>query len=141
MDQIRSALLVEVNDNLTIGARSKLVTTCQELLTQRLKVINLAIEDHPHRAVLIAERLMPAVQIDNAQAPHTQSDLRLNEETFVVRPAVAHDRTHRTQVARVHGTIVKAHDSGNATHRIRRCWGRERDCSVMPSQKRRRPGS
>ena len=43
-----------------------------ELRAQLAIVVDLAVEDHPDRAVLVADRLMAAGEIDDAQPAHAE---------------------------------------------------------------------
>ena len=74
IDQIGSIVLVQMDDHLRIRPRGEPMSARQQPLSQQLEVINLAIEDHPHRAIFIRQWLMTVVQVDDAQAAHPESD-------------------------------------------------------------------
>src|SRR5262249_4521029 len=45
-------------------------------------------------AFLVVDRLMAGRQVDDAQAPHSERNSRLDEHAFIVRAAVADDVAH-----------------------------------------------
>jgi hypothetical protein len=60
-----------MDDHFRIGIRGKAMSVRFESLSQRLKIVDLAIEDHPGGSIFVAQRLMACVQIDDAQSPHS----------------------------------------------------------------------
>src|ERR1039458_2490001 len=78
-------------------------------------VVDLAVECDPHRAVLVAQRLVAAIDIRNGGASgadrHTR--LRVGVHAFVVWAAMAQRRAHRPNRACV-GIVRAPRDS---THR------------------------
>jgi hypothetical protein len=69
-------------------------------------VVDLAVEDSPHRAVLVAHRLMAALDVDDAQPPSPERDAAgIDVESIVIGPAVGHARGHapRSVATRVGG--------------------------------------
>jgi hypothetical protein len=55
--QVLAVLLVEVHDHLGVRMRAELVAACLQARAQRLEVVDLAVEHHRHRAVLVVDRL------------------------------------------------------------------------------------
>src|SRR5260221_730170 len=66
----------------------------QQILAQLLKVVNLPVEDDPDGSVLIANRLTPRAQIDDAQALHSQTDRTLDIDAFIVRTPMTDRPAH-----------------------------------------------
>src|SRR5262245_55354029 len=63
-------LLVQVDDRFRVALRSEPVTARQEIRTQILEVVDLAVEHEPDRAVFVGNRLARIRgQVDDAQAP------------------------------------------------------------------------
>ena len=60
-------------------------------------VINFAIKDDPNAAVFIAERLVTALDVNNAEAAHSEPDVLLDKEAAVVGSAVHDSLVHRRQ--------------------------------------------
>src|SRR5205085_9316702 len=82
--EIRTKILIQVHDHLGIAPGGQLVAARQQLLLKRREVVNLAIEHDRYGAVLVGDRLPAVVNIDDAQPSHAHTDVRPNEETFVV---------------------------------------------------------
>jgi hypothetical protein len=57
----------------------------EQQLRQRRRVVDLAVADHLHRAVLVAERLAAALDVVDREASHAESDLALHELARGVR--------------------------------------------------------
>ena len=75
-DAALALLLIEVDNALGIGARGETVTFGLQLRLQLAAVVDLAVEDDLDRAVLVAERLVPARDVEDAQAGHPQAGAR-----------------------------------------------------------------
>jgi hypothetical protein len=71
----RPHLLVEVDDDLGVGLGCQLVPLLQQLLAQLDVVEDLAVEDNPQALILVAHRLLPAAEVDNAQPGAAQPNL------------------------------------------------------------------
>ena len=91
---------------------SEAVTSSLQCLAQLAEVVDLAIEDEPHRAVLIGQRLMTCfAQIDDAQPPMAQGDTLAQVMTLVVWSAMRDRRGHpRDQIA------IRPRESGYSAH-------------------------
>src|SRR5215510_4237403 len=74
---------------------AELMAARKQFLAQLGEVVNFAVEDHPNRAVLVADRLAPRGQVDDREPPHSQRDVLFEIEAFVVRPAMNDGRRHR----------------------------------------------
>ena len=61
-------------------------------------VVNLAVADDVDRAILVGDRLVAGLQIDNAQAAKPEPDARRGEKAFAIGSAmpqrVGHAREH-----------------------------------------------
>src|SRR5919201_2619771 len=57
LDEGFSVALVQMDDDLGVGLRPEAMTGGGELLAELLKVVDLSVEDGPHRSVLAALRL------------------------------------------------------------------------------------
>ena len=114
--EIGAVVLVEVHDGFRVAGRAEDVPATLEVAPQRAVVVDFAVEDHPHRAVFVRHRLMPAVEINDAQTAHAQPHAAVHVEAFVVRPAVRHRAAHGAQFGLDDRGAVPADDSSNATH-------------------------
>src|SRR5215510_11374269 len=97
--------------------RAKLIASGQQSLAQLGEVVNFAVEDHPNRAVLVADRLAPRSQVDDREPPHSQRDVLFEIEAFVVRPAMNDGRRHPTRNLFIRRPCLFSIDeSENAAH-------------------------
>jgi hypothetical protein len=80
-------------------------------------IVDFTIEDNPNRAVLIADGLVAGDQVNDAQAPHSESDAAVRVNTLIVRTAMSHRGTHPAQdVLANRGLFPELHDARNSTH-------------------------
>ena len=66
-----------------------------ELRSHLGEVVDLAVEDDPDRAVLVAERLIAGRQIDDAEPPVAEADAGADVEAVRVGAAMRDRRGHR----------------------------------------------
>jgi hypothetical protein len=89
----------------------------RQLCHQRLKIIDLAVEDDANRAVLVELRLVAGHEIDNRQSPVPQPDPRGKVETVAVRSAMGDDLGHATEQAAIDiARSAEIEDPGYAAH-------------------------
>ena len=107
-----------------------------QLVAQVAEVVDLAVEDHDHRAVLVEHRLVAGVEVDDGKARVREADARrqvhalavrtamplgpvhpLEEQPLDRRPAVGIEDADEAAHARVQSSAVDA----AATGRIRTC--------------------
>ena len=74
LDAARPELLVEVHDDLGVGRRREAVAARHELAPQLAVVVDLAVEDDPDRAVLVGDRLLAGLEVDDGQPAHAEPD-------------------------------------------------------------------
>src|SRR5215469_1075989 len=80
-------------------------------------IVDFAIEDDPERVIFVRERLMPGGKVDNAQAPHADSDPAFGVDAFIVRAAMRHHPAHPPQDRSVGVRVpVESYDSSDSTH-------------------------
>ena len=78
LDAIGPPLLVEVDDDLGVGRRLEDVAAGDQLGAQLDVVEDLAVEGDPDGAVLVAHRLLAAVEIDDAEARVRETDVAVD---------------------------------------------------------------
>ena len=83
-----------MDNHLCIRLRHKDMPTISQILTQFLIVVNLSIENNPHRPVFITDRLVPCVEIDNRQSPKAKTDRSGPVVSFIVRSTVPNGIRH-----------------------------------------------
>ena len=87
-----------------------------QLVPQLAVVINLPVADNPRRLVLAGDGLVPAGHVDDAQPPHAQPDVAVDEDAAVIRPAVDHLPGHPFEDRLLDGLAVHIKDAGNTAH-------------------------
>src|SRR5579872_5516602 len=110
-------LLIEVKDGLRVAARAILMSLRFEISAQFLVVVDFAVINNPDGALFIADRLMPALHINDAKPPHSQADILGDVTAIVIRTAVGNAPIHSHQ----HGSIdlpgaIEMKNSRNSAH-------------------------
>ena len=72
--------------------------------------------DDPRRAVLVAHRLVPCPEVDDAQPAHPQADAWGQVHALGVRSAVPKRPAHRADLRLVDRAACQGDDSGDAAH-------------------------
>src|SRR5438034_5115361 len=87
-----------------------------EIAAQLAVVVDLPVEDDPDRTVLVADRLLPVLKVDDAQPTHSEPDPVAEIDAFIVGTAVDHRAAHGAHLVLDHGTAVPPDDACDATH-------------------------
>jgi len=116
LDEMLPLLLIEVHGDLGVRAGGEAVAPAFQVGAQLLKIIDLAVEDDGHRAVLVADGLRPPLEVDDAKAARDQPHTRLNEIARLVRPAVDDGIAHAVQQHAVGRGARCVKDAGDAAH-------------------------
>ena len=90
-------LLPGVDDHLRVAAGAEGVSACQQLALDLHEVEDLAVEGHDDSVVLVVERLLAALEVDDRQAPMTETDAGLEVKSVAVRASMAERRIHRLE--------------------------------------------
>jgi hypothetical protein len=115
-----------VNDDLRVAVGAERMAHGEQLLSQLLKVVNLAVEHDDHAPVLVRERLMPRGNVDDGQASVTQRDSGLEVFPTVVGPAMHDGATHPQEHISVDlGTRLCIENAADSAPRLiyRRTYG------------------
>jgi hypothetical protein len=105
----------------------ELVTRRFEPRAQLLEVVDLTVLNDPNRAVLVADRLVAAGDVDDAQAAITEDRLRFvrrrltrdRHHAFIVRAAMAHRRAHRADERFRRVSAVELNETSDTAHQAR----------------------
>src|SRR5258708_35143606 len=101
--QVFAPLFPAVNKNFGIGFGLEAVSGENQTLTQFAIVVKLSVEDHRDVMGFIPDGLMPARQINDAEAAHSEGEAGdagvLDEEAFVIGAAVKHGLRHGSDAA------------------------------------------
>ena len=109
-------LLVEVDDRLRVRRGVEGMPTRLELAAELPEVVDLAVEDDPHRAVLVPDGLAPGLEVDDPQAPHPQAHPRTQMKAVVVGAAMGDDPAHCAHLVQGDWAPVEAQRAGDAAH-------------------------
>jgi hypothetical protein len=98
MHECRTVFLVEVDQYLSVGGAGESVSALLQPGAKLGVIVDLAVQDSEYRCSLVRERLMAAFDVDDAEAPSTQSDAMFAIEigAFVIRTSVDERAIHRS---------------------------------------------
>jgi hypothetical protein len=91
---IGSLLRIGVQQHLDISPRREHMTARTELVTQSIRIVDLAIGDEVESTVLASERLLTSNQINHAQTPHDEPYRTFSPQTTLVRAAMGKSPPH-----------------------------------------------
>jgi hypothetical protein len=83
-----------VNDRLGIAVCVKGVAEFFEFVAKLAVVVYLAVKNYPGSAILIVNGLLSALQVNDRQPPHAQTNRALEVEAVLVWSAVAYGGAH-----------------------------------------------
>ena len=109
-------LLVEVDDDLGVAVGRQAVAGPQQLAAQLGVVVDLAVEDDDDRAVLVVDRLVAGVEVDDPQPLDAEADAARHVQAARVRPAVLLGCAHADDQLLLDRRAVGAHLARDATH-------------------------
>src|SRR6185436_16694958 len=87
-----------------------------ELFADFFVVVDLAVENDPGSAVLIGNRLLAGLEVDDRKAAHRHPDMVANVEAVLIRPAMADGIIHPLEQRPVHRLPITTNHSCYATH-------------------------
>jgi hypothetical protein len=112
-----AVFLVQMNDDLGIRGGIERVAKAFEFAALLGAVVKLAVENYPDRAIFVMYRLATRVQIDDAQASHTEADTVGEIKAVVIGASMDHRGAHPAQLIQPNGSSVQTSNTCNATHR------------------------
>src|SRR5579859_7599946 len=114
---ITTVFFVKMNDGFGITVCTVAMSLCLQASAKVDVVVDLAVVDDPNVLTLVSQRLVAALDVDNAQAAHGQTDVLLHEEAFVVRAAVNDAAIHaRQHVALYPPVAIGEKNAADSTH-------------------------
>lgn len=81
-------------DHLGITAGPEMMALLQEFSRQFLVIVDLSIINNGQRAVLVEDRLVPALDIYDAEPPHPYPHGLRAEDALVIRPSMPYGPAH-----------------------------------------------
>ncbi len=109
-------LLVGVHEHLGVATGREPVPLRLQLLAQLVVVEDLPVLHDDDRPVLVADRLVAVLEVDDRQAPRRQCDGPFDVLPGVVGPAVAQGQAHLLQTGRIHLAPIERHQATDAAH-------------------------
>ena len=113
---VGAVLLVEVDDHLGVALRGERWPRALQLRAQLAVVVDLAVQDDDDRAVLVEDRLVAGLEVDDAQALDAEARAPAMMEPARVRAAVLEPRAHAREQLRVDRLAVGADLSDDSAH-------------------------
>jgi hypothetical protein len=95
-----------MHDNFRIAMRMETMPELRQLCHQRLKVVDLTIEDDSDRAIFIKQRLLSAFQINNRETSVTKTHAWLEMRTSLIRPAMKKYAVHSLYYRRIYISLA-----------------------------------
>src|SRR5581483_11799291 len=111
-----AGLLVEVDENLRVAVRPEAMAGRLELGAQLLVVVDLAVLDDVDGAVLVRDRLVARLEVDDREPPRGQADGAVDDRALAVRATVDERRVHRREPCGVDG-LGRRRDAADPAHR------------------------
>ena len=93
-DELRAFFLVEVGDHLGVALGHEAMAAPLEAGAQLGVVVDLAVEDHRDRAILVVDRLIARREVDHPQALDAEPDARRDVHASSVRTAMLECGAH-----------------------------------------------
>ena len=118
---VEAVLLVRMHDHLAVRVRRPAVAASLEALAQLAVVVDLAVDDRGHAAVLGVERLIAARDVDDGQPGVSQRERPDAPQRIAIRTAVAQRLDHplRRVLARRAGRIEDCSDPAHGADDVR----------------------
>ena len=115
-EPLHAFLLVQVNQSFGVAGGAELVPARHQIGAQFLVAVDLAVEDDPHRAILIGDGLVAGGKIDDTQPAHAEAAPAIHMHAFIVRTAMANLVAHGLYQRRL-GRLIETHKTGDSAHR------------------------
>ena len=111
----QAPLLVRVRDHLGVAVRAEAVAGARELVRELRVVVDLAVLHDDDASVLVRDRLVAGVEVDDREAPRGEPDRAVDERAVRVGAAVNERRAHRREPLGIRGASG-GRDSANPAH-------------------------
>ena len=104
-----------MREDLGVPAGAELVPVAEELLPQRGVVVDLAVLDDMDGAVLVRDRLVAGLEVDDREPAGGEREASVADDAVRVRPAMGEDGAHPLGALRGRRPGER-HHSGNPAH-------------------------
>ena len=118
MYELRAEILVEMKRDLAVRARAQAMPALFELAPHAFVIVELAIDDDPGGLVLVRDRLIAGLKIDDAEARVSEAGLPMRRDpgSLAVRSTVMERAHGACESIRRNGRTLGKHRD-NSTHR------------------------
>src|SRR5205823_8199219 len=113
--EVVAVLLVQVDEDLGVAARAEAVAGGLELPPELLVVVDLAVLDDVDGAVLVRDRLVARLEVDDREPAGGERDAAVEERPVAVGPAMPQRRAHRGKAVSVDGAGSRG-DAADPAH-------------------------
>ena len=111
-----AVLLVEMEQHFGVAVRAEVMPGALELAAQLAVVVDLAVLDDVQGAVLVRDRLVARLEVDDREAPRGEGDVAVAELSEAVRARGERASALICRDAIRHGGAVRRRDSADPTH-------------------------
>jgi hypothetical protein len=112
-----AVIFIEVDNSFSIRAGDESVPASEQFLAKFRIVINFTIQEHPDGSIFIADRLVTAGDINNAEPPMAQTDSAIHINALVIRTAMTQSSVHLLYVVPGDGLgMVKLKNPADSAH-------------------------
>src|SRR6266446_9935704 len=107
-----------MNNLFSIGVGGKAVAAFFQFGAQLGEIVDLSVESHPDRPVLVEDGLVPSGQVDDAEAAHSK-DAAILDKDSVIRTSVHNSLAHAVDCAGFNLVAdSRAHNTRDSTHTL-----------------------
>ena len=118
-DRVPPVPLVEGNDVLDVPVRAERIAPSRRLRAQLARVVDLAVADHPDRAVGALKRLVASREVHDGEAPRAEAGALVPDDPLPVRAAVLKRGGHlRNALGVLERRSRDGHRSEDAAHNL-----------------------
>src|SRR5579884_2873579 len=107
---------IKMNEHFCVAVAGESVPFFDQFSPQGLEVVNLPVEDDLDRPILVGQRLVPSLPVNNAQAAMPERRVLVTEKTRGIRPAVEQTLAHPLHDAAVGRDRIASQVTGDSTH-------------------------
>ena len=97
-DAVFPVLFVRMNDGFGVRVGREFVPFLFQLFPKFRVVVYFPIEDDPDTPILVGNRLVSCLEVNDLEAPHSETDIAVQKEAFIVRAPVREGIGHSPDI-------------------------------------------
>ena len=113
--ELFAVLFVEMEHHFGVAVRPEVMSGALQLVAQLAVVVDLTVLDDVEGAVLVGDRLVARLEVDDRETPRGEGDVAVAELPEAVRAAMNQCPAHLCDAIR-HGGAVRRRDSADPAH-------------------------